>query len=1017
MRRWRTAAAVAMFLACAGISSAASENADATSMEVSTEEVTVAPDGSFIVTSHAEIKALNEAGAMQASHMSAVYDSETQSVEILEAHTLKKDGSKIPVDVSTIYEQLPPDNALAVTSFRVKVMLFPQFASGDTAVYTIRTKNPKPMFAGQFQYGKYFPRSVAFKNAEVTIKAPKSLPLQVETHDIQFSKEASGDTIIYRWRHSAASDKKAKTALVSPLDREPRFFVSSFKSYGDLGRAYAAQSEPKAAVTDKVRSLADQITKSATSRREQARLVYEWVAKNIRYVAIELGQGSFVPHDADTILARGYGDCKDHEVLLKALLKAKGIEEQGVLLNATNDYTLTEAPSFAQLDHIITYLPEFGVYLDASVPVAAFGTLPQTEYGKPAVLTAIKGAGPVTLPMPKPGTTSIHQSTAMKVAADGTLTGTTTTSATGTYAVSLRYIGYAVQAMGSEKAAEVQLNARGFKSGAGKILPDPLTELGDRYTINSEFSAKAGEGLLKGEATIMPGGLRLMTVTGDDIMGPLYADDTVTDEPTTCMGAKADEDLSLELPPGYTIRFVPKDDSITTPNLTFTAHWTEAGNTLKLHREFSSTMNEPICRGAVRKKTADALKRIAKTYDTTFEIIRSAQSFKDAPATKPDGAAKPDDVAERIARGQAFEKAGDHTKAVAEFTAALALDPANDEVLFDRAYSYDLMNEYDRAIADYSKLIALNDNNAAVRGNRAMDYARQSKFELALADMDRAVEIDPDSTDHHFQRAHVLFAMQKYDRAALDFGSIIAKQKDNAEAYTGRCGAYHELGRDQAALPDCNKAISLTPNISRLYLMRAQIRHALGDDFGGNQDTAKAAQIDPKLTQPGGLWRPMVTKNGKETAAKDVPPMIRSLTEGGRAVDLKDYDTAVTAFERAIKQGMPDSAVLPNLCVALSHTDRLADAAYQCSRALQIKDDDASVLRARGRTYFRQGKFREALTDFESILSRDPKDPLGLYERGVTRKKLGDNGGDADIAKATAMSPTIATKVPKAMRS
>jgi tetratricopeptide (TPR) repeat protein/transglutaminase-like putative cysteine protease len=1006
-----------MFLACAGTSGAASKNADATSTEASIEDVTVAPDGSYTVTSHAEIKALNEAGAMQASRITAVYDSETQSVEILEAHTLKKDGSKIPVDVGTIYEQLPPDNSLAVTSFRVKVLLFPQFAAGDTAVYTVRTKNPKPMFAGEFQYGKYFPRSVAFKNAEVTIKAPKSLPLQVETHDIQFSKEASGDTIIYRWRHSAASDKKAKTALVSPLDREPRFFASSFKSYGDLGRAYAAQSEPKAAVTDKVRSLADQITKNAANRREQARLVYEWVAKNIRYVAIELGQGSFVPHDADTILARGYGDCKDHELLLKALLKAKGIEAQGVLLNATNDYTLTEAPSFAQLNHIITYLPEFGVYLDASVPVAAFGTLPQTEYGKPAVLTAIKGSGPVTLPMPKPGATSIHQSTAMKVAADGTLSGTTTTSATGTYTVSLRYIGYAVQAMGPEKAAEVQLNARGFKSGAGKILPDPLTELGDRYTINSEFSAKAGEGLLKGEATIMPGGLRLMTVTGDDIMGPLYADDTLTDEPTTCMGAKADEDLSLELPPGYTIRFVPKDDSISTPNLTFTAHWTEVGNTLKLHREFSSTMKEPICRGAVRKQTADALKRIAKTYDTTFEIIRSAQSFKDAPATKPDGVAKPDSAAELIERGEAFEKAGDHTKAIAEFTAALAIVPDSYEVLFDRAYSYDMLNENDRAIADYTKLIAIDDNNGAARANRGMDYAQQSKFELALADMDRAVEIDPDKTNYHMERGHILIATQKYDRAALDFGSVIAKQPDNGEAYAGRCGAYHELGKNEAALPDCNKALTMLPNASRLYLLRAVIRHALGDHFGGNRDSAKAAQIDPKLEQPGGLWRPMSLTAGKEVAAKDVPPKIRSLMEGGRAFELDDYAGAIAAFERAIKQGISENSVLPQLCIALSHTNRLADAAYQCSRALQVKDGDASVLRARGRTYFRQGKYREALADFESILSRDPQDPLCLYERGVTRKKLGDKGGDADIAKATTKIPTIANKVPKAMRS
>ncbi|NIJ50508.1 tetratricopeptide repeat protein [Rhizomicrobium electricum] len=1010
MGTWRSAA-VAMLLVCAGVSGAASEDPDATTMEASSDDVTVAPDGSFSVTNHAELRATNEAGAMQASRISVFYDSETQNAEILEAHTLKKDGTKIPIDVSTIYEQVPADNTLAVTSFRVKVLLFPQFSAGDTAVYTVRTNNPKPMFAGAFQFGKYFPRSVAFKNAEVTIRAPKSLPLKVETHDLQFSKETSGDTIIYRWHRSAASDKKAKTALVSPLDREPRFFVSSFKDYGDLGRAYAAQSEPKAAVTDKIRTLAEQITKGTTDRREQARLTYEWVAKNIRYVAIELGQGSFVPHDADTVLARGYGDCKDHEVLLRALLKAKGIEAQGVLINGTNDYALTDAPSFAQLNHIITYLPEFGVYLDASVPVAPFGVLPQTEYGKPAVLAVAKGAGLVTLPMPKPGAITIHQATVQKIAADGTLSGTTTTTATGPYAIALRYIGYAVQAIGPEKAGELQMGARGFKDGKGKLIAGPLTELGDSYTIRGEYSAKGWEDVLKGESTIMPGGLRLLPVTGDGIMGPLYGGDDIADEPTVCIPAKADEDLTLELPAGYTVRFLPKDETVTTPNLTFTAHWSETAGALTVHREFVSKIDQPICRGPVRKQTAEALKQIAKKFDQTFAIIRSAQSYKDASAAKPEGAAA------LVERGEAFEKAGDHAKAIADFTAALAIEPDNAAALFDRGYSYDVSDQADRAIADYTTLIAANDNNAVVRANRGRDYARQNKYELALPDYERAVELDPENTEYMLHRAYLLSFTHKPDRAAAAFGDVIAKDSQNADAYSGRCAAYHDAKNDELALADCNKALALTPNASRLYLLRAQIRHALGDHFGGNRDVAKAAQIDPKLEQPGGLWRPFGLTAKKEIAAKDVPPMVRSLMDGGRALDLKDYDTAVAAFERAIKQGIPDSAVLPNLCVALSHTDRLADAAYQCSRALQLRDNDPSLLRARGLIYFRQAKYRDALADFEELLQLYPNDPLLLYERGVTRKKLGDKGGDADIAKATATSPNIASKAPKAMRS
>jgi FOG: TPR repeat len=970
-----------MFLACAGVSGAAGENADATSMEASTEEVTVAPDGSFIVTSHAEIKALNEAGAMQASHMSAVYDSETQSVEILEAHTLKKDGSKIPVDVSTIYEQLPPDNSLAVTSFRVKVLLFPQFAAGDTAVYTIRTKNPKPMFAGQFQYGKYFPRSVAFKNAEVTIKAPKSLPLQVETHDIQFNKEASSDTIIYRWRHTAASDKKAKTALVSPLDREPRFFVSSFKSYGDLGRAYAAQSESKAAVTEKVRTLADQITKSATSRREQARLAYEWVAKNIRYVAIELGQGSFVPHDADTILARGYGDCKDHEVLLKALLKAKGIEAQGVLLNATNDYTLTEAPSFAQLNHIITYLPEFGVYLDASVPVAAFGTLPQTEYGKPAVLTALKGAGPVTLPMPKPGATSIHQATAMKVAADGTLTGTTTTSATGTYAVSLRYIGYAVQSMGPEKAAEVQLNARGFKSGAGKILPDPLTDLGDSYTIRSEFSAKAGEGLLKGEATIMPGGLRLMTVTGDDIMGPLYADDTLTDEPTVCIGAKADEDLSLELPPGYAVRHRPDDETITTPNLKFSAHWSLQGNILKVHREFSSTIDQAVCSGTIRKQTAEALKRISKSYDRTFDLIRSAEQYNQ------DLSLNPKNAEALVNRGVAYQTAGENEKAIADFSAALALKP-DAWTYFQRAYSEVQLDKIDAAIEDYTKSIALDNGDAETFSNRAILYNGQGKYDLAIADLNKAITLETDNCDYYNERGRAYRLSGQYDRAIADLTKSISLKPDNALPHYNLGAAYSDKRQLDRALAEYTKAIEIDPDYYYSYWDRAAIYENNGQWDLALKDFDKAIAIEPKSAD---LW-------------------------AGRAFvqnALQNRTAALADVEKAL-------VIDPRSSTAISTRAKIRMASGQYD--LAIEDLTAVIAKVpnnpvyyidRARAYVGLKNFTRALADADTAIATAQDKAYYYFSRAQIKHAMGDHkGGNQDSAKATELNPKLLEPLP-----
>ena len=858
-----------------------------------------------------------------------------------------------------------------------------------------------------------------------------------------------------------------------------------------------------------------------------------------------ISNGSWEPHDAASVLEIGSGDCK---VLLEALLKAKGIDAQGILINGSNGYTLSEAPSFSQLNHIITYLPEFDVYLDASMPVAAFGVLSESEYGKPAVRAARKGAGLITLPMPQPDAITIHQKTTQKVTPDGTLTGNTVTTATGTYAILLRYVGYAVQSVGPEKAGQLQMAARGFKDGKATLIPDSLTDLGDSFTIRGDFSAKGWETMLKGDATTMPGGLRLLPMTGDSLMGPLYGDDAIADEATLCLPAKADEDIALELPAGYAVRHMPDDETITTPNLTFTVHWSQSGNILAVHRAFTTTIDRPVCSGAVRKQAAAALKRIQHSYDETFDLIHSLEHYKTTAGT-------PKDADTLIDRGLAYQKAGDHEKAIADFTAAIALKPDNYWAHFQRAYSLTELGKTDEAIAEYTKTVALKDDPGAY-GNRGRLYADQGKFDLAIADFDHALALEPDDYDiynergrsyrvtnqidraiadltksialkpdyvlshynlaclysaqHHYDealrefdkaiaidpsyyyaywdraaayqsqsklelatkdldkalelepkvaglwadraginfmlghnangdadlaqafaldpnltrawqiRAGLHMSKQQFALAADDFTTSLSKEPKNTWSYVGRASAYLSLNDLKRALADAEAAIAINPKLASAYLVRAQIRHAMGDHFGGNRDSAKAAELDPRLEQPAPPWRTTHVENSKDATATPASTMLQSDAQGALELKLGHYQTAIAAFQRAIKQGMPDRSVLPDLCVALSHTEQLAETVYQCSRALQYSENDNNpqVLRARLVAYFRQGKFKDALDDITTLSKVFPNEPELLYERGVVRKKLGDNkGGDADIAAATARAPGVANKIPAAMRS
>src|SRR4029079_9485402 len=126
------------------------------------------------------------------------------------------------------------------------------------------------------------PRVAAWNEVRMSVSAPKSLALRVESHDVAVEQITVDAKIVSRGHYTAPMPKRQDFAAIAPIDREPRFFVSTFKDYDELGRAFASLAAPKAAVTPKVKALADEVTARMTDRRAQTKALYEWVSKHIR---------------------------------------------------------------------------------------------------------------------------------------------------------------------------------------------------------------------------------------------------------------------------------------------------------------------------------------------------------------------------------------------------------------------------------------------------------------------------------------------------------------------------------------------------------------------------------------------------------------------------------------------------------------------------------------------------------------------------------------------------------------
>ena len=585
----------------------------------------VRADGSYVNDYELEMRVANDASARREGQQAISYSPAQEELQVVAAYTHKADGSMVPVAPTAMRDQLAPGTADrgVITDLRERVLIFPDLAGGDTLVYHIRRLVHRAALPGRFFASIYLSRSVPLLDYTLTVRAPRDMPLLTEAHDLDATKSVAGDSMIRTW-HARIPLADETDSVLGPYDRLPRVFISSEPDYASFARDYAALLAPHMRVTPRIRALAEKIAGSEPSRREQARLLYEWVDAHIRYVALYLGDGALEPHDAEQVLASGWGDCKDHVVLLNALLAARGIAADFVMLDLGNQYSLSVPPTFAQLNHAISYLPEFDLYADSTALLAPFGTLPFSEYGKPAVHALTEGPVLWRVPALPADAAMMELRTVATLHDDGSITGQTATAATGPFAVELRRDAAWVQATGDGAAASSQLSALGDQ-GSGSFAFDPPDRLAPSYAVSGRFTLDARPDLLDGDSFTLPAGLRLLARPGDVLL-PAGAGGLPADAAAPCYSGRQVEEVVLTLPPGRRVQRLPADLRVDGPAIIYRGTWTQHDATVTHRAELQVRTRNVLCRGDERRMMAAALTRIRRDLHAQVRLAQQVSA-------------------------------------------------------------------------------------------------------------------------------------------------------------------------------------------------------------------------------------------------------------------------------------------------------------------------------------------------------------------------------------------------------
>ena len=554
-------------------------------------DIRIAPDLSVEQTIHVETTPLIQSAVNGAAQ--ARWDmTNNQSVELIESFTRKADGRIILADPNEIATQDGVvGQAMSFVDMKVKQIPFRDVAVGDTTVFTLKYRESDHFIPGQYSQGDNILPFGARRTVDVTLRAPAALNLRHDEHDLAYEERQEGEEIIRHWTGSPAPVQAEEGDVANLVRMVPSYRLSTFDSYQAIGLAYDEAARPKEAVTPEVQQLADEITRGAPDVRSQAEAIFTWMTHNMRYVAVYFGRGRYVPNDTKTILSRRFGDCKDHATLMVALLAAKGIEGEQVLINTQPTYQLATTPTLQAFNHAIVYIPALDLYVDPTVQFGAFTRLPTTDLGKPVVRASARGAVLGQTPIPSIEDNLLELTTRIVITANGQQQGQTTTVARGEFVDYLRRLSAQAETKGKDIALRELAKLRGL-IGTFDLDAPSWTITTEPYRITATWERKEAPDLVT-SGWRAPAGLSPLAVSPDLFVGSL--DRAKRLYPAGCRAGRAVHDLDLTLPDRIALDHLPGPVSMDAPGLTYRIKWLSEGAHLKMHAEVTSSVTTRVC--------------------------------------------------------------------------------------------------------------------------------------------------------------------------------------------------------------------------------------------------------------------------------------------------------------------------------------------------------------------------------------------------------------------------------------
>jgi lipoprotein NlpI len=169
----------------------------------------------------------------------------------------------------------------------------------------------------------------------------------------------------------------------------------------------------------------------------------------------------------------------------------------------------------------------------------------------------------------------------------------------------------------------------------------------------------------------------------------------------------------------------------------------------------------------------------------------------------------------------------------------------------NRGIAYARTERNDEALADFDAAIRLNPRYQSAYVNRGDIYQFKHQYEKAIADYDTALKLRDGDEVAHYDRGNAYAALGRHREAIADYDAALRLKKDYQPAYFNRGNSYQAIGRFEAAASDYDAAIKLKPDDVGAIHNRGFVNFYLGNYAASGEDFKRGAANDAYLA----IWR------------------------------------------------------------------------------------------------------------------------------------------------------------------